>query len=390
MITLLLIIIYASFISLGLPDSLLGSAWPSMYTDIKVSISYAGVISMVIAGGTIISSFFSVKVIRKFGTGKVTAISVLMTALALLGFGVSRSFIFLCLFAIPLGLGAGSVDAALNNFVALHYKARHMSWLHCFWGIGATIGPIIMSYCLNKRDWSLGYKTIGFIQCILAVILFLSLPIWKRVEKKQLDSDDGNSDLGFRELFKIKGAKFAFLSFFFYCSLESTCGLWGSSFMVLHRGISPEVAARWISLFYMGITFGRFISGFLMIKISTSKMIQIGQGISFVSVILMLLPLSDMVLGIALFLTGVGCAPVFPCLIHQTPEKFGSKISQAMIGIQMASAYASTTFMPPLFGLIADNISIALYPFFLLFSLVFMVIMTETLRKTASNVNGIN
>ena len=382
MMTILLAIIYASFISLGLPDSLLGSAWPSMYIDLNVSVSYAGAISMVVAGGTIISSFFSVKVIRRFGTGKVTAISVLMTALALLGFSVSRNLIFLCLFAIPLGFGAGSVDAALNNFVALHYKAKHMSWLHCFWGVGATIGPIIMSYCLNKRGWRSGYRTIGFIQCLLAVILFMTLPIWKKVEKNQSNIDDSeNSDLGFRELLKIKGSKFAFLAFFFYCSLEATCGLWGSSFMVFNRGISPEVAARWISLFYMGITFGRFISGFLMIKIRSSKMIQIGQGIIAVSVVLMMLPLSNMFLVVALFLTGVGCAPIFPCMIHQTPEKFGTNISQAMIGIQMACAYASTTFMPPLFGIIADNISISLYPYFLFISLIFMIVTTEGLRK---------
>lgn len=385
MITILLVIIYASFVSLGLPDSLLGSAWPSMYTDLKVSISYAGAVSMLIAGGTIISSFLSVKIIRRFGTGKVTAVSVLMTALALLGFGISKSFIFLCIFSIPLGLGAGSVDAALNNFVALHYKARHMSWLHCFWGVGATIGPVIMSYSLNKSSWGSGYRTIGFIQCVLAVILFLSLPLWKKVgESQSVSTDDENLDLGFRELLKIKGAKFAFMAFFFYCSLESTCGLWGSSFMVLDRGMSPLVAARWTSLFYMGITFGRFLSGFLMIKLSVSKMIRIGQAIIVISVILMILPLKDVFLGMGLFFTGVGCAPVYPCMIHQTPEKFGVKLSQAMIGIQMACAYIGTTFMPPLFGLMADNISISIYPYFLIGALLFMVIMTEGLRKTAS------
>ena len=385
MITILLVIIYVSFISLGLPDSLLGSAWPSMYSGLNVSVSYAGVISMLIAGGTIVSSFFSVKIIRKFGTGKVTAISVLMTAISLLGFGVSRNFIFLCIFSIPLGLGAGSVDAALNNFVALHYKASHMSWLHCFWGLGATIGPVIMSYSLNKNgSWGLGYKTVGIIQCTLVVILFISLPLWRKIENKEAESGDGKvSDLGFGELIKIKGARFAFLAFFFYCSLEATCGLWGSSFMVLNRGISPEVAAKWISFFYMGITIGRFVSGFLTIKISSSKMIQIGQGIIAVSVILIMLPLKDTALGIGLFFTGVGCAPVYPCMIHQTPKNFGNELSQAMIGIQMACAYIGTTFMPPLFGLMAENISISLYPYFMMVSLVFMVVMTEGLRRTA-------
>ena len=384
MMTMLLVLIYISFISLGLPDSLLGSAWPSMYPGLNVPVSYAGVVSMLIAGGTIISSLFSAKIIRKLGTGKVTAISVLMTALSLLGFSVSKNFIFLCIFSIPLGLGAGSVDAALNNFVALHYKARHMSWLHCFWGIGATIGPVIMSFCLNRNGtWGTGYKTVGFIQCLLAVILFISLPLWGKIEKREApNGDEKAGDLSFGELIKVKGAKFAFIAFFFYCSLEATCGLWGSSFMVLNRGISPAVAAQWASLFYMGITFGRFISGFLTIKISTSRMIQIGQGLIVVSVILILLPVKDIVLGIGLFLAGVGCAPIYPCMIHQTPEKFGSELSQSMIGIQMASAYVGTTFMPPLFGLLAENISIALFPYFLLISLIFMVIMTEALRRT--------
>lgn len=384
MMTLLLVLIYISFISLGLPDSLLGSAWPSMYSGLNVPVSYAGAVSMLIAGGTIISSLFSAKIIRRLGTGKVTAISVLMTALSLLGFSISKNFIFLCIFSIPLGLGAGSVDAALNNFVALHYKARHMSWLHCFWGIGATIGPVIMSICLTRNGtWGTGYKTVGLIQFLLAVILFISLPLWGKVEKREVQhGDEKAGDLGFGELIKVKGAKFAFIAFFFYCSLESTCGLWGSSFMVLNRGISPDVAARWASLFYMGITFGRFVSGFLMIRISTSRMVQIGQGLIVFSIILILLPVKDIVLGIGLFLTGVGCAPIYPCMIHQTPEKFGSELSQSMIGIQMASAYVGTTFMPPLFGLLAQNISIALFPYFLLISLIFMVVMTESLRRT--------
>lgn len=388
MITILLIIIYMSFISLGLPDAVLGSAWPSMYKGLNVPVSYAGVISMIISGGTIISSLFSARIIRKFGTGKVTAISVLMTALSLLGFGISKSFIFLCIFSIPLGLGAGSVDVALNNFVALHYKARHMSWLHCFWGIGATIGPVIMSYSLIKNNaWGSGYKLVGFIQCILVVILFLSLPLWGRVAKgKSHSSEDKSSELRFGQLIKIKGAKSAFITFFCYCTLEGTCGLWGSSFMVFNRGISPDVAAQWISLFYLGITFGRLVSGFLSIKISSPKMIRIGEGIIVISIILILVPLGDLVLRIGLFLIGVGCAPIFPSMLHQTPENFGSELSQSMIGIQMACAYIGATFMPALFGLLAENITIALFPYYLMITLVFMVIMTENLRKSVRSV----
>ncbi len=384
MITVLLVIIYISFISLGLPDSILGAAWPSMYPDLNVPVSYAGAISMTIAGGTIISSLFSVKIIRKLGTGKVTAISVLMTALSLLGFSISKSFIFLFIFSIPLGLGAGSVDAALNNFVALHYKARHMSWLHCFWGLGATIGPVIMSWCLFRNGtWTSGYKTVGVIQCILVVILFISLPLWRRLEKTEVHNEAGKgSDLGLGKLIKIKGAKFALLAFFFYCSLEATCGLWGSSFMVLTRGVTPEVAAQWISLFYMGITFGRFVSGFLTIKISSPRMIQIGEGLIAISIILVLLPSKGVLLCTGLFLIGVGCAPIYPSMIHQTPENFGRELSQAMIGIQMACAYIGTTFMPPLFGLLAQKVSIALYPYYMMVALVFMVIMTERLRRS--------
>ena len=384
MITILLVIIYISFISLGLPDSILGAAWPSMFPDLNVPVSYAGAISMTIAGGTIISRAFSVKIIRKLGTGKVTAISVLMTAISLLGFSISRNFVFLFLFSIPLGLGAGSVDAALNNFVALHYKARHMSWLHCFWGLGATIGPMIMSWHLTKNgSWSSGYRTVGILQLILVIILFISLPLWRRLEKTEVQNEEGkDSDLGFGQLIKVKGAKFALLSFFFYCSLEATCGLWGSSFMVLVRGITPEVAAQWASMFYMGITVGRFISGFLTIKISSHRMVQMGEGLIAFSIILLLLPSKGFILCAGLFLIGVGCAPIYPSMIHETPENFGRELSQAMIGIQMACAYIGTTFMPPLFGLIADKISIELYPYFMMVALVFMVIMTERLKRS--------
>lgn len=382
-LTLLLIIIYLSFISLGLPDSLLGSAWPSMYLRMGVPISYAGIISMIVAGGTIIASFFSEKIIRYLKTGKVTAISVLMTAVALFGFSISRNFIELCIWAVPLGLGAGSVDAALNNYVALHYKAKHMSWLHCFWGIGATTGPIIMSIFLQHGGaWNLGYLTISIIQFCLVAVLFISMPLWKKVvDESALTEEAERPSLKFAELLKLPGAKPALVSFFCYCSVESTAGLWGSSFLVIVKGITAETAARWISLFYFGITFGRFLSGFITLKLNQRQMVRMGQAILACGVMLLFLPLGNLVLITGFFLVGLGCAPIYPSLLHETPVNFGSEYSQAIMGIQMACAYVGTTFMPPLFGMIAANITYKLFPAYLGILLLMMIVMVESLNK---------
>ncbi|NTV91055.1 MAG: MFS transporter, partial [Clostridiales bacterium] len=253
MITILLVIIYLSFISLGLPDALLGSAWPSMYGQLQVPVSYAGIISMVITGGTIISSLFSDKLIRRLGTGRVTTLSVLMTAVALFGFSTSRSFPLLLLWALPYGLGAGSVDTALNNFVALHYKARHMSWLHCFWGVGATLGPYIMGFCLTRNlGWNSGYRIIFIIQILLTAVLFFSLPLWKNSDGKLSEAHHSEKSLKIKELLKLAGAKPALVAFFCYCGLETTAGLWGSSYLVIARGVAADAAAKWIALFYLG------------------------------------------------------------------------------------------------------------------------------------------
>jgi fucose permease len=382
-LTLLLIIIYLSFISLGLPDSLLGSAWPSMYVRMGVPVSYAGIVSMIVAGGTIIASFFSEKIIRRLGTGKVTVISVSMTAVALFGVSVSRNFFELCIWAVPLGLGAGSVDAALNNYIALHYKAKHMSWLHCFWGIGATTGPVIMSYCLQYGGrWNQGYLTIGIIQFCLVAVLFLSLPLWKKVgeESAQLE-ETPKSSLKLGELLKLPGAKPALVSFFCYCSLEATAGLWGSSYLVIVKGIAAETAAKWISLFYFGITFGRFLSGFITMKLNQRQMIRLGQAILACGVMLLLLPFGSLLLLAGFFLIGLGCAPIYPSLLHETPVNFGSEHSQAIMGIQMACAYVGTTFMPLLFGMLAAHISYTLFPIYLGILLLLMIAMVEALHK---------
>lgn len=385
-LTLLLIIIYISFISLGLPDSLLGSAWPSMYLKIGVPISYAGIVAMIVAGGTIIASFFSERIIRHLGTGKVTAISVLMTAVALLGFSFSNNFIELCIWAVPLGLGAGSVDAALNNYVALHYEAKHMSWLHCFWGIGATTGPVIMSIFLrNGGAWKLGYRTISIIQFCLVAVLFISLPLWKKVvDESALTEEAQKSSLKLTELLKLPGAKPALISFFCYCSVETTAGLWGSSYLVIVKGITAETAARWISLFYFGITFGRFLSGFITMKLNQRQMIRLGQLILACGVMILFLPFGKFVLLAGFFLIGLGCAPIYPSLLHETPVNFGSEYSQAIMGIQMACAYVGTTFMPPLFGLLASHISYKLFPVCLGILLLLMIVMVESLNKKVS------
>ena len=378
MITLLLLIIYLSFISLGLPDSLLGSAWPAMRADMALPVSYAGILSFIITAGTIVSSFLSEKVIRRFGTGAVTVVSVTMTAVALLGFSLSPGFVWLCFLAVPLGLGAGSVDAALNNFVALHYKASHMSWLHCFWGVGATAGPVIMSFFLTGAGgWKMGYKTIGVIQACLVIILFISLPLWKRVGSDIKSDGTAGESRRFGDMLRIPGAKPVFITFFSYCALEAAAGLWGSSYLVGNRGISPDTAAKLISLYYFGITVGRFLSGFVTMKLNNKTLIRLGEGIIVAGLACTLLPLGNTLLITGFLLIGVGCAPIFPCMLHETPNRFGKELSQAFMGMQMAFAYIGSTLMPPLFGLLAQGFSFALYPFYLMALLAIMVLASE-------------
>lgn len=386
MFQLLLAIIYLAFISLGLPDSLLGAAWPSMYPEFQVPVSYAGIISMVIALGTVISSLMSDRLTKRLGAGLVTAISVAMTALALFGFSFSHSFWVLILWSIPYGLGAGSVDAALNNYVALHYKSRHMSWLHCMWGVGASAGPYIMGFALSHgQNWNGGYRYIGILQVILTFILFISLPLWKKEKKDAASESDATSDhiLTLREIFAIPGVKSVMLMFFCYSAIEQTSGLWASSYLVLHKGVAPETAATFASLFYIGITIGRAISGFITMKLNDTQMIRLGQGIIFLGVLALFLPLGSTISLIGFILIGLGCAPIYPCIIHSTPDHFGADRSQAIIGVQMASAYVGTCLMPPVFGLIANNITVALLPAYLILFLVLLSVMHEILiQKT--------
>ena len=384
MVNLLLAIIYLAFISLGLPDALLGAAWPTMCLEFNVPVSYAGIVSVINCAGTIISSLMSDRLTRRFGTAKVTAFSVAMTAAALFGFSFSGSYWMLLLWAIPYGLGAGSVDAALNNYVALHYASRHMSWLHCMWGVGASIGPYIMGYALTGgQGWYMGYRYIGIMQAVLTAALFVSVPLWKRrnAEEENGEKIAQSAALSLREVLAIPGAKEVLLAFFCYCALEGTAMLWSSTYLVRHLGMDEERAASLASMFFLGITAGRAVSGFLTYKFNDVNMIRMGQAVIALGAAAMVLPLGEATTIMGLLLIGLGCAPIYPCIIHSTPDHFGTENSQALIGVQMASAYLGSLIAPPVFGLIANHISASLMPVYMGLILLVMVLMCEQLNR---------
>lgn len=383
MATRLLIIIYIAFISLGLPDAILGSAWPLMHQDLQVATSAAGILTMIVAGSTIISSLFSVRLIYRFGTGRVTAASVALTAFALVGISLTPGVLWMALLGIPLGLGAGAVDSGLNNFVALNYQSRHMNWLHCFWGVGATAGPLVMSlFMLRDHGWRLGYATIGTLQVLLVIGLALTLPIWRSFERPVYRDAQPHAHPRLATLVRLPGAKAALLAFFAYCAVELTTGLWGSTYLVTSRGMAADQAARWISLYYLGITAGRFLSGFLTIRLNNRQMIRLGMGTCLLGVILLILPLAGWLPMISLILIGLGCAPIFPAMLHETPNRFGAELSQGLMGLQMATAYIGSTLAPPLFGLIASLTGFAILPVFLLVLAVIMALSSEMVNRS--------
>ncbi len=378
---ILLAIIYLAFISLGLPDALLGSSWPTMHQEFAVPLSYAGGISFIIALGTIFSSLQSDRLTRKLGTSWLTALSVATTAIALFGFSISHSYIALCLWAIPYGLGAGSVDASLNNYVALHYESKHMSWLHMMWGVGASIGPYILGYVLTRGfTWNMGYRSIGFIQIVLTVALFASLPLWKgQKPNQQAEENKSTKPLSLKEVLTLPGAKAVMLYFFGYCAIEQTVILWASSYLNGLKGIEPATAAFYAGLFYIGITVGRGISGFVTMKLNDDQMMKLGKCIIVVGIVLLFLPLGNILTLIGLLLIGLGCAPIYPSVIHSTPAHFGADKSHAVIGVQMASAYLGTLIMPPLFGLIANNLGLVWLPVYIMAIVVMMFVMHKQL-----------
>ena len=384
MTTVLLIIIYIAFISLGLPDSMLGAAWPTIRADLSLPVAGAGLISMITSGGTIVSSMLSGKFLQKLGTGKVTLFSVSLTALALLGFSFRGNYVWLCIMAVPLGLGAGAVDAALNNFVALHFSARHMSWLHSFWGVGATLGPVIMAVAISQSGvWQRGYRTVAMIQIGLVIILLLALPLWKAYREGGPES--GGGDQNGAPLFRLPGIIPALLGFFSYCALETTAGLWGASYLVQTKGMAANVAAGWVSTYYLGITIGRFLNGFLTAKFRNVSLIRAGQGAIGAGALALLLFPQPVVYLLGLILIGVGCAPIYPSMLHETPVRFGKENSSRLMGIQMAFAYMGTTLVPPALGLVMGSFGVQLYPLFLLGLLVVMGLSSErTIQSVAA------
>lgn len=378
---LLIAIIYLSFISLGLPDSLLGSAWPVMQVEFGAPLSYAGLIAMVISACTIVSSLLSDFLTKKLGTGLVTAISVSMTAVALFCFSISTRVWMLFVFAVPYGLGAGGVDASLNNYVALHLKSRHMSWLHCMWGVGASISPYIMSFALTKgMGWNKGYLIVAIIQIALSAVIFISLPLWKKRDGGKASAEKVKP-LTPKQIIKTRGAVTCFICFFCYCALEQTAMLWASSYMVFLNGITAEDAAKFASLFFIGITAGRAINGFLTVKFSDKTLIRAGLIIITIGIALIIAPSVQGLTVAGFIVMGLGCAPVYPCIIHMTPQLFGEDKSQAMIGVQMASAYLGSCFMPSVYGALASGVTPALLPAFLAFFLVVMVVMHEITQR---------
>ena len=383
MFSLLLAIIYLAFISLGLPDSLLGSGWPVMYKELDASVSYAGVISMIIAGGTILSSLMSDRLIRKLGTGLVTAISVFLTAAALFGFSVSNSFFMLCIFALPYGLGAGAIDTALNNYVALNYSSKRMSWLHCFWGVGASVSPYIMSFALSENlGWRNGYRIVSVIQIVLTFVMFMALPLWKNKESLEVEEAAKDAPVTIKEKLKIKGLKEVMVAFCAYSAFEAMCCLWISTYLAECRSVETEGAAAFASLFYLGITAGRFIVGFFANKLGDKDMIRLGIFVILAGMVFVLLPFESYIPALIGFaIVGFGAAPVYPAFIHSAPSNFGRENSQAIIGMQMTSAYIGSTFMPPVFGFVAELTTVGIFPMWLLVLLVVALLVSERLNK---------
>ena len=387
MYSLLLAIIYIAFISLGLPDSLIGAGWPVMHTALGVPIAAAGLITMLIAGGTIVSSILSDRLTHRFGAGLVTAVSVLTTAVALLDFSLAGQFWQLCLWAIPYGMGAGAVDAALNNYVALHYAARHMSWLHSFWGVGAAISPYIMSFALSSgQGWTGGYRIVGLLQVGLAAVLLVTLPLWRQGKEPASTAaaapvQPATAPLHLAQIIRITGVPFVLTAFFVYSAVEQTAGIWASSYLVQSRGVAVDTAASFASFFYLGITGGRFLSGFIADRLGDRRLIRWGAILALAGIALIVLPLPTPLALAGLIIAGLGCAPIFPAIIHATPTNFGANRSQAIIGVQMAAAYLGTVFMPPLFGWLAGRVSMALFPLYLLFFAIVLLAVTERLNQ---------
>lgn len=379
MATLLLIIIYMGFISLGLPDSLFGTAWPAVYREFDIPISWANYVTFLTTCGTLISSLISPRLLNKFGTNVVAAGSTLLTAAAMLGFAVTNQFWFICLLCIPLGLGAGAVDSGLNNYVALHYKAMHMNFLHCFYGVGISISPYLMSMVISgDAGWRGGYKLVALIQGVIAAVLFLSIPMWKKVHPEEnVPEEEQPKTLSFREIVKLPILPFIWLIFIGSCALELTAGSWGSTFLVEAKGMTIDAAAGTVLFYYLGIAAGRFLSGLLSVKLSPWKLILLGQGIAFAALVLLLCTGSVEAAATGLFLIGLGNSSVYPNLMHITPIIFGKDVSQSVMGTNMAAATIGVMVAPIVFGWLGQKFGLQLYPPYLV--VMFVIMMAGTL-----------
>lgn len=386
MATLLLVVIYIAFIGLGIPDSLFGAAWPAIYHEFSLPLSVANYVTLLISGGTIVASLISAWVINHFGTAKVTVFSTGLTTVALLGFSTSSSIWWLCLFAIPLGLGAGAVDTALNNYVALHYKASQMSFLHCFYGIGVSLSPYIMAHALaNHNAWRSGYRMAFYLQLSITILLVLTLPLWKKVHFKSQHAA-APVTLGFKAILRVPGVQWVWMMFLSTCAIEFTCGIWGATFLVNAKGLVTANAAQTIMLYYLGIMFGRFASGIIATRVASWHIIFGGQLILLLGIGMLLLPLPVTMAGVGLFLIGFGNSTVFPNLIYLTPKNFGAAVSQSVMGTQMAASYVGTMLMPALFGLLAQTVGSYTLPYFILgmyfVMMVSMILLVKRLHQT--------
>lgn len=389
----LLAIIYLSFVSLGLPDGLLGAAWPAMHSDLGAAVSLAGTISVVICLGTIVSSLMTDRLVRRLGTGRLTAASVAMTAVALFGFSTCTALWQLVLWAIPYGLGAGAVDAALNAFVATHYAARHMNWLHCCWGIGAAMGPTVMSWQMaGPTSWPGGYRVVGVVQVALVAAIALSLPLWRDRATGTDAADEGHGRDGVpaarRELLRRPGVPQAMAGFLCYCALESSCGLWASTLLVLGHGVPAQTAALLASLFYVGITVGRLLSGVLTLRLDGRQLLRLGEVAMALGLATLLLAPGKLALGAGLALLGLGCAPIYPQMIQLTPVRFGTDGTQSLMGMQMACAYVGSMAFPPLMGLVMERVSPLLLPVVAAALLAAMTVCLEVCDRRAGGVGA--
>ncbi|MBQ5824160.1 MAG: MFS transporter [Clostridia bacterium] len=386
----LLIVIYVAFIGLGVPDSLIGSAWPAVHAQLNIPVEAVSFITFIISGCTVLSSMFSARILNKIGTAKVTAFSTAMTAVALLGFSFAQSFLVMVLLAVVLGLGAGAIDSGLNNYVALHFKASHMNFLHCFYGVGVSLSPYLMSVALSSAGWRGGYRYAFYVQAAIAVLLIVSVPLWKKSSPDTQAEEEKSTNLTLWQMAKMPEVRQVWVIMLATNAIEYACGVWGSTYLVEQKGFSAELGALALTVYYVGMSIGRFVSGLISGKISTWKRIGIGSAILAPAIVLMLLPLSGTVTVAGLFLIGLGNGSIYPNMIHLTPHNFGKEVSQSVMGSQIAFAYIGVMLAPPMVSLISSVFGIAVYPILLAALYVIMIIAIRCFVNRIKKLNRYN